>query len=213
LLDPSALNMERLQHLKLKDVISMYQNSNIRDKQMLESELIKARSKNDVEIINVLKTISEYNRFNSPVVKLGDYLNKNSSFKSSDSYITSTHSGIELHKQHSLNTFLNRILTRTPSSRMSVIIEDKDVFESEIVDTQFDELKVLKTINESDKSTPADTTNKKSATKLYFGPKALDDLFHQISPDDNFVSLKEQGTLIKWIEGKKLGTAQYGDVI
>jgi hypothetical protein len=213
LLDPSALNMERLQDMKLKDVVNMYQNSNIRDKQMLESELIKARSKNDKEIFTVLKTISEYNRFNSPVVKLGDYLNKNSSFRSSDSYITSTHSGIELHKQHSLNTFLNRILTRTPSSRMSVIIEDKDVFESEIVDTQYEELKVLKSSNESDKSAPVDTTNKTSATKLYFGPKALDDLFHQISPDDNFVSLKEQGTLIKWIEGKKLGTAQYGDVV
>lgn len=76
LYDPSHENMERLQSLKLKEVLNMYQNSSIRDKQMLESELIKAKSKNDIEIYNVLKTISEYNRFNSPVIKLGDYMNR-----------------------------------------------------------------------------------------------------------------------------------------
>lgn len=51
--------------------------------------------------------------------------------------------------------------------------------------------------------------------KMYFGQDALDDLFKQMSQsdEDKFVIQKVQGGLIKWIEGKKIGNAQYGDVV
>lgn len=51
--------------------------------------------------------------------------------------------------------------------------------------------------------------------KMYFGQDALDDLFNQMSQsdEDKFVTPNVQGNLIKWLEGKKIGNAQYGDVV
>lgn len=72
--NPSKENISKLKSMNIKDIMQMYKKIDTKHRQKFESELIKVQSKNDKELFPILKTITEFSRFNSPVVKLGGYV-------------------------------------------------------------------------------------------------------------------------------------------
>lgn len=72
--NPSKENISKLKSMNIKDIMQMYKKIDTKQRQKFESELIKVQSKNDNELFPILKTITEFSRFNSPVVKLGQYV-------------------------------------------------------------------------------------------------------------------------------------------
>lgn len=117
--NPTEENIQRLKSMTINELMVNFKNSNTEDKQKFESQLIKLKvqKKHEKEVIPILKTITEISRFNSPVVKLKDYImseNSTSSFGCDE----------DMRRQSSINNFVSHLIMK--SNEMGMIDERKE---------------------------------------------------------------------------------------
>ena len=157
--------------------------------------------------IRFFRTITEFSRFNSPVIKLSedDYIVNSDSFTTLTSHNDFTRKG-------SINDHLQKLLSNNLMDHMEVIKERSEGEQTPAIKTN--KGKVMEEFSKSPSQIKHSQEENKEA-QIYLNSEELSDMLEKVSDryDEEYVVYKEQGNLIQWYEEKTIGTAQYGDVI
>ena len=236
--NPNDQNLQKLKSLNIGEIASAYKIANTKQKQKLETRLYMCRK--DQEVNNILKSISEFSisRFNSPVVKMSSEIDSQKRHTGHDN----PDEGVEpqgsfssqFGHQSSINTFIQNIVSK--SDEMEVIKEENEQDNANITtpagsnnNKQF--FKNMTSLGSSIQEGEGDTSGRhplamvapaknrlslptKKQTAVFMNKESLDRFLDNVK--DRYNDFKQnipQGQLIRWLQGKKLGDAQYGDII